>query len=212
MNTPRLHVKSLQRLPYRTAWRFMVDYTCRRGARSPDILWPVQHDPVYTLGLAGRREHIVAAGGIPVVQSDRGGQVTYHGPGQLVLYTLVDLSRCGLQVRPYITLLEQAVIDCLAAQGLRAERQAGAPGVYVDGAKVAAVGLRVQRQCSYHGLAVNVDMDLAPYRGIHPCGNPQQVVGRLLDLGVSLSCDALAVLLCDRLRWHLGRAGAAEAA
>lgn len=190
----------------------MVDYTRGRDAHSPDILWPVQHDPVYTLGLVGRREHIVAAGDIPVVQSDRGGQVTYHGPGQLVVYTLVDLSRYGLLVRPYISLLEQAVIDCLADQGLHAERQPGAPGVYVAGAKVVALGLRVQRQCSYHGLAVNVDMDLAPYRGIHPCGNPQQRVGRLLDLGVSLSCAALAPVLCDQLRWHLGCAAATEAA
>jgi lipoyl(octanoyl) transferase len=148
----------------------MRQYTDQRDAHAPDALWFVQHPPVYTLGMHARPEHVLAPGDIPVILSDRGGQVTYHGPGQWVVYPLLDLRRLGLGIRSLVNALEQAVIDLLAGYGIKAHARREAPGVYVAGAKIAALGLRVRRGCCYHGLALNVDMDLAPFAGINPCG------------------------------------------
>ena len=148
----------------------MQAFTAERTAATRDEIWFVEHPPVYTLGMRADRSHLVAPGTIPVVQIDRGGQVTYHGPGQLVAYVLLDLERLGLTPRKLVQALESAVIDTVAAYGIEANARRDAPGVYVAGAKLAAVGLRVKRHCSYHGLAVNVAMDLAPFGGIHPCG------------------------------------------
>ncbi|WP_461962500.1 lipoyl(octanoyl) transferase LipB [Halomonas denitrificans] len=159
----------------------MRDYTDGRGPDSPDELWLLEHPPVFTQGLAGKAEHVLAPGDIPVVQTDRGGQVTYHGPGQLVAYPLLDLERMGLGVRCLVRDLEETVIRQLAAYGLEGARKDGAPGVYVDGAKIASIGLKVRRGCTYHGLAFNIDMDLSPFDRINPCGYAGQPMTRLAD-------------------------------
>jgi lipoyl(octanoyl) transferase len=160
----------------------MQTFTDQRGEGTPDELWLVEHPPVFTLGLAGKPEHVLDAGDIPVVRCDRGGQVTFHGPGQVVLYALLDLARAGLDVRALVTTLEQAVIDLLAGLDIAAERRPGAPGVYVAGAKIAALGLRVRRGCCYHGLSLNVAMDLAPFARINPCGYAGLAVTQVRDL------------------------------
>ena len=155
---------------YRATWAAMRRFTARRTPDNPDAFWALTHTGVFTQGLAGRPEHLLHPGHIPVVPTDRGGQVTYHGPGQLVLYTLVDLRRAGLGPREWVERIEQAVIDWLAARGVTGERSSGAPGVYVDGAKIAALGLKIRRGRCYHGLSFNIDMDLAPFARINPCG------------------------------------------
>lgn len=165
-----LRLRRLGRVDYAACLAAMQDFTDRRAADTPDELWLVQHPPVFTLGLAGKPEHVLDAGDIPVVRCDRGGQVTYHGPGQVVLYTLLDLKRADIGVKALVTTLEQAVIDLLATLGIDGERRTGAPGVYVAGAKIAALGLRVRRGCAYHGLSLNVAMDLTPFERINPCG------------------------------------------
>jgi lipoyl(octanoyl) transferase len=165
----------------------MQDFTAQRTADTPDEIWLVEHPPVYTQGQAGKPEHLIAETAIAVVPIDRGGQITYHGPGQAVAYVLVDLRRRGYGIRELVMRMEQAVIDLLADQGVRAGRLAGAPGVYVDGAKIAALGLRVKQGCTYHGLAFNVDMDLAPFAAINPCGYEGMRVTQCRDLGVTLS-------------------------
>jgi lipoyl(octanoyl) transferase len=167
----------------------MRQFTARRDADTPDELWLLEHPPVYTLGLSADPAYGPrGAAGIPVLRVERGGQVTYHGPGQAVLYTLVDLGRRRLGVREFVAMLEQSVIDLLAEHRVRAARLPGAPGVYVDGAKIAALGLRVSRGCAFHGLALNVDLDLAPFAAIDPCGFPGLRVTRLRDLGIAQSC------------------------
>lgn len=186
---------------YAAALESMRSFTARRGADTPDELWLLEHPPVYTLGLAADAAHgPKAANGIPVVQAERGGEITYHGPGQLVLYTLVDLARRGIKVKQFVAMLEQSVIDLLEGRG---ERRPGAPGVYVEGAKVAALGIRVSRGCAFHGLALNVDMDLAPFSAIDPCGYPGLRVTQTRDLGFDFSVAAagrrLAGLLTRRL-------------
>lgn len=163
-------VRQLGRQDYTTAWRNMQVFTAERDENSRDEIWVLEHHPVYTLGLNGKAEHILNAADIPVVQCDRGGQVTYHGPGQIVVYVLLDLKRRNLGVKNLVHLLEQAVINLLVHYGLAAERRANAPGVYISGEKIAALGLRVRRGCSYHGLSLNVDMDLQPFSHINPCG------------------------------------------
>ena len=165
----------------------MQAFTAQRTPDTPDELWLLEHPPVYTQGQAGKAEHLIAQTEIPVVPIDRGGQITYHGPGQVVAYVLVDLRRRGYGIRELVTRLEQAVIDLLAEHGIAAGRLAGAPGVYVDGAKIAALGLRVKHGCTYHGLAFNVDMDLAPFAAINPCGYPGMAVTQCRDLGLNLS-------------------------
>ena len=184
-----VRVRHLGLVEYELALKEMRDLTSRRDADTADELWLLEHPPVYTLGLAADRAHGPRLdNGIPVVQVERGGEVTYHGPGQAVLYTLVDLARRGLKVKRFVWLLEQAVIELLEGRG---ERRAGAPGIYVDGAKVAALGIRVTRGCAFHGLALNVDMDLAPFAAIDPCGYPGLRVTQTRDLGIPGSADAL---------------------
>jgi len=161
----------------------MRDFTLRRGPDTGDQLWLVEHPPTYTLGQAGLRSHIHDPGNIPVVHSDRGGQVTYHGPGQTILYTLIDLPRRGLGVKALVSTLEQAVIEVLADYRIDARLRPGAPGVYVDDAKIASLGLRVRRGRSYHGVAINVAMDLEPFQHINPCGYPGLPITQVADLG-----------------------------
>ena len=177
-----LIVKQLGLRAYADTWQAMRDYTERRDAHTPDQLWLLEHPPVFTLGQAGKPEHLLDPGDIPVVKTDRGGQVTYHGPGQLVAYLLLDLRRAGLGIRSLVTLLEQATIDLLAERGVQAEARRDAPGVYVAGAKIASIGLRVRHGCSFHGLSLNLDMDLEPFSRINPCGYPGLAVTRLSDL------------------------------
>jgi lipoyl(octanoyl) transferase len=163
----------------------MQAFTAERTEHTADELWVLEHPPVFTLGQAGKREHLLAPTDIPVLAIDRGGQVTYHGPGQVVIYVLVDLKRRGYGVKELVWRMEQAVIDLLASHKVIATRRQGAPGVYVNGAKIAALGLRIKRGCSYHGLALNVDMDLAPFRLINPCGYPGMAVTQTRDLGIA---------------------------
>ena len=178
-----LKIRRLGRQPYEATWKAMSAFTDQRGPDTPDELWLLEHDPVFTLGQAGKMEHVLAPGDIPVVPVDRGGQVTYHGPGQIVGYPLIDLRRAGVGVREMVHKIEQAIIDALDHWNIGAERLEGAPGVYVAGAKVAALGLRVRRGCSFHGLAFNVDMDLEPFHRINPCGYKGLQVTQVLDLG-----------------------------
>jgi lipoyl(octanoyl) transferase len=192
-------VRALGRVAYEPTWRAMQALTQRRGARSADELWLLEHPPVYTLGLAGRREHLLAPGSIPVVETDRGGQVTYHGPGQAVAYLMLDLRRRSLGVKDLVRRIEQGAIELLAGYGIAGERRAGMPGVYVDGAKIAAVGLRVARGCTYHGVALNVDLDLEPFARIDPCGYPGLACTRLSDHGVRDSIDAVQQKLSESL-------------
>jgi lipoyl(octanoyl) transferase len=180
-------VKQLGCAEYLPTWQAMREFTRARNDATPDELWLVEHSPVYTVGQGAA---VPAVGNsIPIVKSDRGGDITYHGPGQAVVYTLVDLARRGIKVKRFVWLLEQAVIDVL---GGRAERKPGAPGVYVDGAKIAALGIRVVRGRAYHGLALNIDMDLAPFAAIDPCGYPGLRVTQTKDLGLRMSIDQLA--------------------
>ena len=170
MSDSKLLVRRLGLLEYEPVWRAMQTFTDLRDADTADELWLVEHPPVFTQGQAGRAEHVLAPGDIPVIQVDRGGQVTYHGPGQIVAYPLIDISRLKLGVRALVSGIEQAIIDVLKSYAVEAELIAGAPGVYVDGAKIASLGLRIRRGKSFHGLAFNIDMDLEPFQRINPCG------------------------------------------
>lgn len=181
----------------------MQGFTAQRNPQSADEFWVLEHDPVFTLGQAGRREHLLHPGEIPVIPCDRGGQVTYHGPGQLVVYVLFDLRRAGLGVRLLVQRLEQAVIDCLAELQLQGHTRPGAPGVYVDQAKIAALGLRVRHGCCYHGLALNVAMDLTPFSRINPCGYPDLKVTQLRDQGCHLPMESVAERLIPHLQAQL---------
>ena len=195
-------VRRLGLAPYEPTWRAMQEFTATRDATTPDELWLVQHPPVYTLGQAGKPEHLIHATEIPLVKIDRGGQITYHGPGQVVGYLLLDLHRRQLKVREMVNLLEQAIIDCIADYGLDARRKDGAPGVYIDGDKIAALGLRVKNGCSYHGLSLNVDMDLTPFTWINPCGYSGLKTIQLKDFGVTEAPDEVAERLLGHLRRH----------
>jgi lipoyl(octanoyl) transferase len=168
--TTRLRLRRLGRADYEPVWKSMQAYTDERGDDSEDELWLVEHPPVFTQGQAGKAEHVLAPGDIPVVQVDRGGQVTYHGPGQIVAYPLVDIQRKDIGVRDFVRRIEEAIIRVLDSYGVRGERIEGAPGIYVAGAKVASIGLRVRKGRSFHGLSFNIDMDLEPFRRINPCG------------------------------------------
>ncbi len=193
-------IKRLGRVDYEPTWRAMQAFTAARGPDTADEIWLVEHPPVFTLGQAGKREHLLRDIGIPVVAIDRGGQVTYHGPGQVVAYLLIDLKRRGIGVKELVRRMEQAVIDLLAEFGIQAERLAGAPGVYVQGAKIAALGLRIKGGCSYHGLALNVAMDLAPFAAINPCGYEGMAVTQMRDLGVELSWGEVGERLLAQLQ------------
>lgn len=192
-------VRRLGRVDYAPTFQAMQDFTAARTAATPDELWIVEHPPVYTLGQAGKPEHILRDVGIPLVRIDRGGQVTYHGPGQVVVYLLLDLPRLKIKVRELVSAIEQAVIDLLADYGVAAERHAGAPGVYVGAAKIAALGLRIRNGCSYHGVSLNVDMDLSPFDAINPCGYPGLQVIQTRDLNIPLTAHEAG----ERLSQHL---------
>ena len=197
-------IRSLGRQEYEPLWRGMQKLTDERTAETPDEIWFTEHPPVYTLGLNASREHLLAPGDIPVVQVDRGGQVTYHGPGQLMIYPLLDLRRSKLGVRDVVTALEKSVIDLLATYEINAVARKDAPGVYVDGRKVASVGLRIRRGASYHGMALNLDMDLEPFGRINPCGYENLEVTDLRKLGVEASRDRLTEQFQAALLANLG--------
>ncbi len=200
-------VRPLGLTAYEPTWRAMQAFTAARTPASDDELWLTEHPPIYTLGLAGRREHLLRDNGIAALKVDRGGQVTYHGPGQLVVYTLIDIARAGLGVRDTVRRLERAVIRWLGMRGVEAHTRMGAPGVYVTrsgaDAKIAALGLKVSRGCTYHGLALNVAMDLSPFSDIDPCGYPGLAVTQLADLGVTTTVEqageSLAPVLAECL-------------
>ncbi len=196
-------VKRLGRVDYAPTFQAMQDFTAGRTAETPDEVWIVEHPPVYTLGQAGKPEHILQDIGIPLVQIDRGGQVTYHGPGQVVIYLLLDLHRRKIKVRELVTAIEQAVIDLLAAYSVTAERRDGAPGVYVGEAKVAALGLRIRHGCSYHGVSLNVDMDLSPFAAINPCGYAGLKVIQTKDLNIPLTTHEAGEQLSQHLLQQL---------
>lgn len=197
-------IRHLGRVEYESTWRAMQRFTDARDPATPDEFWLLEHPPVFTLGRAARREHVLAPGDIPVVQVDRGGQVTYHGPGQLVVYTLIDLRRLGIGVRRLVRIIEAALIDTLARHGVTAAVRDGAPGVYVGECKIAALGLRVRHGCSFHGLALNVDCDLEPFERIDPCGYRGLRVTRTRDQGVEADMKALGDDLLDALYARLG--------
>ena len=199
-------LRDLGRQGYEPVWHAMQQFTDTRGDATADELWVVEHDPVFTLGQAGKPEHVLAAGDIPVLHVDRGGQVTYHGPGQIVVYPLLDLRRLGIGVRDYVCRIEQAIIDTLDEWNIGAERMDGAPGVYVGGAKIAALGIRVRRGCSFHGLAFNVSLDLEPFHRINPCGYAGMQVTSVLDLGGPSGIEAVKSVLLSNLAQQFGLA------
>ena len=201
-------VRSLGRQAYEPLWRRMQAFTDERQPDTADELWFCEHPSVFTLGLNARREHLLAPGDIPVVQVDRGGQVTYHGPGQLMIYPLIDIRRARLGVRDLVTGLEQSVVDLVADFGIRAAARPEAPGVYVEGRKIASVGLRIRRGASFHGMALNIDVDLEPFSRINPCGFRDLEVTDLRALGVTASREDIESRVCELL---LGRLGLAQA-
>jgi len=201
---PKIRVRRLGLVDYEPTWRAMREMTAARTPQTPDEIWLLEHRPVYTLGVAGRSEHLPRESrAIPVIRADRGGQITFHGPGQAVLYLLLDMRRRGLTVRPLVRIMERAVIDLLAEHGVEAAARPGAPGVYVRGAKIAALGLRVKNGCCYHGIAFNVDMDLSPFHAIDPCGYPGLPVTQARDLGIAGSVESLGDELIRHLLKHL---------
>jgi lipoyl(octanoyl) transferase len=204
---PVLHIRRLGQVPFEPTWHAMRDQTLARagdaGVDVPDELWLLEHPPVFTQGQAGKPEHLLQDIGLPIVPIDRGGQITYHGPGQVVVYLLLDLQRRRLKVRDLVQRIEQAVIDLLDEQGIVAARRAGAPGVYVGDAKIAALGLRVRNGCCYHGVSLNVDMDLSPFAAINPCGYEGLAVTQLHDLGVNLTPLAAGEALLAQLQKQL---------
>ena len=195
-----MQIHNLGLRPYQEIWDAMRACTAARDADSADQIWLVQHPPVYTQGQAGKPEHLLAPGDIPVIQIDRGGQITYHGPGQTVMYLLLDIRRAGIGIRALVSLIEESVIGYLKELGIRAQSRIDAPGVYVDGKKIASLGLRVRGGCTYHGVALNVDMDLEPFSRINPCGLVGMQMTQLRDLGVALDADAAGTALAARFQ------------
>ena len=189
---------------YQATYASMVRFTRERDENTPDEIWCLQHPPVFTLGLGGKEKHILDSGDIPVIKTDRGGQVTYHGPGQMVVYLLLDLQRKKITIKHYVALLEQAIIEMCVSLGINAARNAGAPGVYVAGKKIAALGIRVKRGYCYHGLSLNVDMDLAPFQRINPCGYPGLEVTQLKEQGSILDINATFTALLPCILKQLG--------
>ena len=183
--SPNLLVRRLGLVDYQPTFAAMQEFTAQRNADTADELWLLQHPPVFTQGLAGKPEHILQLTPIPIVQTDRGGQVTYHGPGQLVVYLLLQLDRYDTSIRALVRAIEQAVIDLLAEYGINAYGKVDAPGVYVDEAKIASIGLRVKHGCTYHGVSLNIDMDMAPFNWINPCGYANMRMTQLRELGVN---------------------------
>jgi len=201
-----VNVRQLGEVDYQNSWQKMQDFTNTRGPDTVDEFWFLQHPSVYTLGKNGKPEHVLNAAGIPVINSDRGGQVTYHGPGQIVVYTLLDLRRLNIGVRQLVTALEQSIIDLLAGYGVDSNARRDAPGVYVNNAKIAALGLRVRKGCSFHGLALNVDMDLEPFSRINPCGyeglEVTQLKNLLVDVKIKKVIDDLQQSLLKNLNYE----------
>ena len=187
-----LTIRNLGLQDYDITWQAMQRFTQERHTFANDELWIVEHPPVYTLGLNGKREHVLTIGNIPVINSDRGGQVTYHGPGQVIIYVLLDIKRLNLGVRQLVTLLEQAMIGVLFQYDIVAVAKLDAPGVYVNDKKIGSIGLRIKKNCSYHGLSLNNDMDLSPFDDINTCGYSDLKVTQLSDLGVTISTKQLA--------------------
>lgn len=204
MTSAQLIIRPLKQCDYMTAWDAMRDFTDKRTAETVDEIWLIEHPPVYTLGQNGKREHILNPGNIPVIPVDRGGQVTYHGPGQLMLYAFIDLRRLGIGVRDLVSALEQSVIAMLAEFNITAYAKPDAPGVYVDGAKICSLGLRIRRGCSYHGLALNVAMDLAPFNGINPCGFTNLTMTQISALGGPSDLNQVSEVLVRYLAKTLG--------
>ncbi|MDC0664035.1 lipoyl(octanoyl) transferase LipB [Marinobacter sp. SS21] len=198
-----LVVRNLGLQPYQEVWEAMKAYTADRDDQTPDELWCLEHPRVYTQGQAGKAEHILAPGDIPVIQVDRGGQVTYHGPGQLVIYLMLDLGRAKLGVRVLVDHIEQAIVEVLGELGIEAAPRADAPGVYVGSAKIASLGLRVRRGCSFHGLALNVDMDMTPFARINPCGYAGMSMCQVVDFAPDASVASLAQSLTQALSRRL---------
>lgn len=196
-----LRIRELGLSDYEATWQAMREFTDLRDATSPDEIWYLQHPQVFTLGLNAKREHLLNPGDIPVINIDRGGQVTYHGPGQLVVYLLLDLPRRHSGIKQLVHQMEQSVIDLLSDYGVAGERKTGAPGIYVHGSKIAALGLRIRRGLSYHGLALNVDMDLEPFQRINPCGYTGMTVTQLADLTGNTAPTLTEVQ--DKLHHHL---------
>jgi len=195
-----VRVRKLGLADYEPTWRAMRQFTAARGPQNPDEIWVLEHPPVYTIGVAGKPEHLPrVANGIPVVRIDRGGQITYHGPGQIVAYLLLDMRRLGITVRPLVRRMEGAVIALLAEYGVPAAGRVEAPGVYVGAAKIAALGLRIRNGCCYHGLALNVDMDLSPFHAIDPCGYPGLDVTQMRDLGITDTLELIGRKLTQHL-------------
>jgi len=201
--TAAIEIRTLGNKEYEPLWREMQEFTNSRDSDTPDELWFAEHPPVFTLGLNASREHLLAPGDIQVIQIDRGGQVTYHGPGQLMIYPLIDLKRARLGIRDLVTALERSVVDLAAQYGIEATSRADAPGVYVGGKKIASVGLRVRRWCSYHGMALNVDMDIEPYSRINTCGYADLEVTDLRRLGIERDLSAVARDVLPHLLTHL---------
>lgn len=211
MTFPAPTIRRLGLVDYVPTWQEMQAFTDQRGPDTPDEIWLLQHPPVYTLGMNGDRRHLLAPGDIPVIEIDRGGQVTYHGPGQLVVYPLLDLARLAMGVRDLVTGLEQAIIRMASRWGIEAYPRKDAPGVYVNDRKLASLGLRIRRDCSYHGLALNVDMDLGPFHRINVCGYQGMEVTQLSELGVDGSMDEVAGLLEMEIISSLGLSASAIA-
>lgn len=199
-----IRIRPLTKREYNETWQAMREFTDNRTSDTSDEIWLIEHPPVYTLGQAGKPEHILNPGNIPIVKTDRGGQVTYHGPGQLVVYPLIDLRRRQLGVRELVTLLEQTIVDLLADYGITAAARPDAPGVYVNGAKICSIGLRIRRGCSYHGIAFNIAMDLKPFSGINPCGYRNLAITQLSELGGPSDLSTIAMHLVKILSTKLG--------
>jgi lipoyl(octanoyl) transferase len=202
-NSKTLHIHLLGLQDYKTTWQLMKDFCNDRNDTTPDEIWFVEHPAVYTQGISGKPEHILNANNIPIIQSDRGGQITYHGPGQLVMYVLLDIKRLGIGVRALVDVLELSTINVLKQYGLIANAKKDAPGVYVDEKKIASLGLRVRKGKSYHGLSLNIDMDLSPFSDINPCGYAGLEVTQLTDLNVRCLPLDLAAPLIDELKNQL---------
>lgn len=197
-------VRSLGRQEYEPLWRKMQRFTDERDAGTPDEIWYTEHPPVFTLGMNASRDHVIAPGDIPVIQVDRGGQVTYHGPGQLMVYPLIDLKRAKLGVRDLVTALEQCIVDLVGEFDIAAASRKDAPGVYVQGTKIASVGLRVRRGASFHGMALNIDVDLEPFSRINPCGFDDLQVTDLRSLGIAADRDEIQARVQQHLLQRLG--------
>ena len=204
MSLTPLKVRELGLRPYRETWAAMRAFTDRRGPDTPDEIWLLEHPPVYTQGLAGKPEHVLHPGEIPVIQTDRGGQVTYHGPGQLVAYPLLDLQRLGVGIRNLVSMLESVMTDVLADFGIEGQRREGAPGIFVDDAKIASIGMKVRRGCTFHGIAFNLGNSLEPFERINPCGFAGQPMTRLEDLAVGADVQRVGIQLAGRLAEALG--------